>query len=162
MSLRSGSKESYTSFQYSFRCFQPNGRSPKQSMDRTRLVIIDEHEAVRQALISRLQQTGELEVVGSTGSIEEGLLQVEALRPNVVLLETKRSDGMGLETCRRIVRSHSDTTVIVLTSYEDEEERQAVYMAGAARYILKDIDSAQLLCEILDSYYSPCKNDSSV
>lgn len=118
-------------------------------MNLTRLLIIDEHEAVRQALVSRLQQTGELEVVGSTGSTEEGLLQVDALRPNVVLLETKRSDGRGLETCRRIARSHPGTTVIVLTSYEDEEERQAAYMAGATRYILKEIDSAQLLREIL-------------
>jgi two-component system response regulator DevR len=130
-------------------------------MDRTRLLIIDEHEAVRQALVSRLQQTGELEVVGSTGSSEEGVLQVEALRPNVVLLETKRSDGTGLETCRRIARSHPDTMVIVLTSYDDEEERQAAYMAGATRYLLKDIDSAQLLREILSSNPSPCNNSPS-
>jgi two-component system response regulator DevR len=119
------------------------------TMGRKRLLIIDEHRAVRQALVSRLQQTGELEVVGSTGSTEEGILQVEALRPNIVLLETKRSDGAGLEICRRIARSNPDTSVIVLTSYEDEDERQAAYMAGATRYLLKDIDSAQLLCEIL-------------
>jgi DNA-binding NarL/FixJ family response regulator len=77
-------------------------------MDRTRLLIIDEHRAVRQALVSRLQQTGKLEVVGSTGSAEEGLLQVEALRPSIVLLETKRSDGTGLETCRHHLQSPSD------------------------------------------------------
>jgi len=123
-------------------------------MDRIRLLIIDEHQAVRQALVSRLQQTGELEVVGSTGSSEEGLLQVDALSPSIVLLETKRSDGTGLETCRRIARSHPDTTVIVLTSYADEEERQAAFMAGAASYVLKDIGSAQLLREIQDSYSS--------
>jgi DNA-binding NarL/FixJ family response regulator len=106
---------------------------------------------VRQALVSRLQQTGELEVVGSTGSTQEGLLQVEALHPQIVLLETKRSDGTGLETCRRIARSHPDTSVIILTSYEDEDERQAAYMAGATRYLLKEIDSTQLLDEILRS-----------
>lgn len=127
-------------------------------MGRTRLLIIDEHEAVRRALVSRLQQTGELDVVGSTGSSEEGLWQVDVLRPNVVLLETKRSDGAGLEMCRRIVRSHPDTTVIVLTSYDDEDERQAAYMAGAARYILKEIDSAHLLREILNSNPPPGKN----
>jgi two-component system response regulator DevR len=127
-------------------------------MSRTRLLIIDEHEAVRQALVSRLQQTGELDVVGSTGSSQEGLLQVDALRPNVVLLETKRSDGAGLETCRRIMRSHPNTTVIVLTSYDDEDERQAAYMAGAARYILKDIDSAQLLREISHFTSPPERN----
>jgi two-component system response regulator DevR len=120
-------------------------------MGRTRLLIIDEHRAVRQALVSRLQQTGKLEVVGSTGSSEEGLLQVEALRPNIVLLETKRSDGTGLETCRRIARSHPDTVVFVLTSYDDEDERQAAYMAGATRYLLKDIDSTRLVYEILNS-----------
>ncbi len=120
-------------------------------MSRTRLLIIDEHRAVRQALASRLQQTGKLEVVGSTGSSEEGLLQVEALHPNIVLLETKRSDGTGLETCRRIARTHPDTTVIVLTSYEDEDERQAAFMAGATRYLLKDIDSTRLVYEILNS-----------
>lgn len=120
-------------------------------MSRTRLLIIDEHRAVRQALASRLQQTGKLEVVGSTGSSAEGLLQVEALHPNIVLLETKRSDGTGLETCRRIARTHPDTTVIVLTSYEDEDERQAAFMAGATRYLLKDIDSTRLVYEILNS-----------
>jgi two-component system response regulator DevR len=120
-------------------------------MGPTRLLIIDEHRAVRQALVSRLQQTGKLQVVGSTGSTEEGLLQVEALRPNIVLLETKRSDGTGLETCRRIARSHPKTVVIVLTSYDDEDERQAAYMAGATRYLLKDIDSTQLVCEILNN-----------
>lgn len=120
-------------------------------MGRTRLLIIDEHMAVRQALVSRLQQTGKLQVVASTGSSEEGLLQVEALRPNIVLLETKRSDGTGLETCRRITRSHPDTTVIVLTSYDDEDERQAAYMAGATQYLLKDIDSTRLVYELLKS-----------
>ena len=129
-------------------------------MDRTRLLIIDEHRAVRQALVSRLQQTGKLEVVGSTGSAEEGLLQVEALRPSIVLLETKRSDGSGLETCRRIARSHPHTTVIVLTSYEDEDERQAAYMAGATRYLLKDIDSSRLVYEILNSKSTPRNNGS--
>ena len=129
-------------------------------MERTRLLIIDEHRAVRQALVSRLQQTGKLEVVGSTGSAEEGLLQVEALRPSIVLLETKRSDGTGLETCRRIARSHPQTTVIVLTSYEDENERQAAFMAGATRYLLKDIDSSRLVYEILNSKSTPRNNGS--
>jgi DNA-binding NarL/FixJ family response regulator len=117
---------------------------------------------VRQALVSRLQQTGQLEVVGSTGSSEDGVLQAEALRPNVVLLETKRSDGSGLEICRRIARGDASTTVIVLTSYEDEEERQAAYMAGAALYILKDIDSTQLLREILSCNSPPCDESTSL
>ena len=124
-------------------------------MEQTRLLIIHQHESVRQALVSRLQQTGEVDVIGSTGSSKEGVLQVEALRPNIVLLETKRSDGTGLETCRRIARNYPGVTVIVLTSYDDEDERQAAYMAGAAHYILKEIDSDQLVREILGSKSPP-------
>ena len=119
-------------------------------MGQTRLLIIDEHEAVRKALVSRLQQTGQMQVVGSTSSWEEGILQIQTLHPHVVLLETKRSDGAGLETCRRIARNHPETAIVVLTSYEDEKERQEAFMAGATGYILKDIDSAELLQEILN------------
>jgi len=112
------------------------------------LMIIDDHDAVRRALESRLRQIPGIEVVGCTGSREEGIHQALLLRPDVVLLETKRSDGAGLEICRRIARGAPETAVIVLTSYEDEQERHQAFLAGARRYVLKDIDSAQLLREI--------------
>ena len=120
-------------------------------MSQIRLVIIDEHEVVRKALVSHLQQTNQIKVVGSTSSYKEGILQIQTLHPDIVLLETKRSDGAGLETCRQIVRSHPEIAIVVLTSYQDDKERQEAFMAGATRYILKDIDSAELLQEILTS-----------
>jgi NarL family two-component system response regulator LiaR len=117
-------------------------------MNPTRLLIIDDHDDVRAALRARLDALPEIEVVGCTGSWETGLQKALTLEPDVVLLETKRGDGQGLEALQCINDQCSCTDVIVLTSYPDAEERAAARSSGAVRYLLKDIDSASLVSEI--------------
>lgn len=117
-------------------------------MDRTRLVIIDDHDHVRDALNSRLEDAPELEVVGSTGCWQSGLRRVRELEPDVVLLETKRADGAGLEALQCLTDRCSSTAVIVLTSYLDARERAAARSMGAAGYFLKDIDTPRLVSEL--------------
>jgi DNA-binding NarL/FixJ family response regulator len=117
-------------------------------MNPTRLLIIDDHEDVREALASRLDARPDIDVIGCTGSWKTGLRQTLELQPEVVLLETKRMDGEGLGALRRLHDQCSRTDVIILTSYPDAEERAAARSAGAARYLLKDIDTAQLVSEI--------------
>lgn len=117
-------------------------------MSPTRVLIIDEHEAVRQALTDRLCSSGDVEVVGCTGGWQEGVhLAVEAA-PDVVLLETKRSDGQGLAALRRLRAECPKTPIIVLTSYPQPDERQEVLRSGAAGYLLKDIGSAYLVQQL--------------
>ena len=117
-----------------------DGTAPK-----TKLLIIDDRETVRQALEARLRHAPEIELVGSTGSSEEGVRAALDLAPDIVLLEIKMADGKGLDTCRRITQANPSTAVIVLTSYVDEDERQAAFQAGASSYVLKDIDSQRLI-----------------
>ena len=117
-------------------------------MNPTRLLIIDDHDAVREALRARLGALPEIEVVGCTGSWEVGLQRALELEPDVVLIETKRADGEGLEALQCITDRCSCADVIVLTSYLDAEERAAARSSGAARYLLKDIDSTRLVSEI--------------
>jgi len=117
----------------------------RRAVRKTRLLIIDDRETVRQALEDRLSQAPEIELVGSVGSTEEGLEAVQVLSPDVVLLEIKMADGSGLEACRRITEAVPSANVIVLTSYMDEAERQAAFQAGAVSYVLKDIDSQRLI-----------------
>jgi DNA-binding NarL/FixJ family response regulator len=118
------------------------------AMNPTRLLIIDDHDDVREALRARLGALPEIEVVGCTGSWETGLQRALALEPDVVLLETKRADGQGLEALQCITDRCSCADVIVLTSYLDTEERAAARSSGAVRYLLKDIDSTRLASEI--------------
>ncbi len=113
-------------------------------MEPTRLLIIDDHDDVRDALKGRLHAASGIEVVGCTGCWRDGLAVALELRPDVVLLETKRADGQGLEALACLTEKCPDTNVMVLTSYVDGDEHARARSRGAARYLLKDIDTAQL------------------
>ncbi len=117
---------------------------------RIQLVIIDEHPAVRQALVVRLESAPGVEVVSVDTSLQEALPRIRQLRPEVILL--------GLRTTRRLspyLMSHIiaelaglGAGVIALTSFVDVVERDMLLQAGARRYLLKNIDSSRLLAEI--------------
>ena len=113
-----------------------------------RLLIIDDHDAVREALQAQLRATARLDIVGCTGCWKAGLQEALRLQPDVVLLETKRTDGQGLEALRSLAQQCPHTSVIVLTSYPDTEEEREARSLGVARYILKNIDTPQLVHEI--------------
>ena len=117
-------------------------------MEPTRLLIIDDHEGVREALRARLDAMPDLDVIGCTGCWETGLDQALRLEPDVVLLETKRADGEGLEALSCLADQCISADVVVLTSYADAEERARARSQGAVRYLLKDIDTTQLIREI--------------
>jgi len=117
-------------------------------MAQTRLLIIDDHDAVREALAARLRAAAEVEVVGCTGCWKTGLREALRLKPDVVLLETKRADGQGLDALRYLTEQCPSTSVVVLTSYPDAEEQTEARRMGTVRYVLKDIDTPQLVREI--------------
>ncbi len=123
-------------------------------MNPLKVYLIDDHPAVRQALRERLCSAQGILVVGETGEAEAGLLAVRTLRPDVVIVETKRADGRGLEIVSWIAQSGLGAKVVVLTSYPSEWERWAAHRAGASLYLLKDIDSPQLV-EQVRSVLSP-------
>lgn len=114
----------------------------------TRLLIIDDHDAVREALEARLHTAATVKIVGCTGCWRTGLRDAVRLEPDVVLLEIKRADGQGLEALRHLARECPHTSVVILTSYVDVEEQTEARRIGAMRYILKDIDTPQLVREI--------------
>ena len=117
-------------------------------MASARLLIIDDHETVREALEARLNDAEGLEVISCHGCWKTGLAEATRLKPDVVLLETKRSDGEGLDALRCLTEQCPFPNVVVLTSYPDADEKAKALEMGAARYILKDIDTPQLVREI--------------
>lgn len=110
-----------------------------------RVYIVDEHTAVRTALAERLAQAASLDVIGHCERADQAILGVQETEPDVVLVETKRSDGMGLEILRQIASMPHAPVVFVLTSYPSQWERDAARRAGASRYLLKDIDANELI-----------------
>jgi two-component system, NarL family, response regulator DevR len=121
-------------------------------MEKIRVLIIDEHPAVCEALAARLGSVASIEVVGAQSVFQEGLDTLGTTRPDVVLLELKwKSEGVAepLAAIARLLAGNS-AEVIVLTSFVDEAERNRVLQAGARRYLLKDIDTRRLIAEIED------------
>ncbi len=117
-------------------------------MTATRLLIIDDHDVVREALEARLRTTTRVEIVGCTGCWRTGLRDAVRLKPDVVLIETKRSDGQGLELLHHLAKECPNTSIVVLTSYPEANEQAEAHRMGVMRYILKDIDTSQLVHEI--------------
>jgi len=112
-----------------------------------KLFVIDDHDEVREALVVRLCAAPGVLIVGEAKAAETAIEEINTLKPDVVLIETKRADGRGLELVNCLAHGDSGAQVIALTSYPSEWERWAVRRAGAAGYFLKDVGSTRLLLE---------------
>ena len=123
-------------------------------MKKIRLLIIDENSAVRQALETRLRAFEQIELLAVARDFPEGVILARELRPDIILLEPKVRYDYGHDPIVHLGKLVNGRTpgyspgIIVLTSYMDEIEREAVLIAGAHRYLLKDIDSTRLVAEI--------------
>jgi len=117
---------------------------------KARVYIIDEHEPVRQALADRLAGAAQIRVLGHSGNADEAVAEIRRTQPEVVLLEVKRSDGLGLEVLRQVAEMPNPPKVVVLTSYPTEWEAEAATRAGAHSYLLKDIDTEELIRKIAE------------
>ncbi|MEZ4644605.1 MAG: response regulator [Chloroflexota bacterium] len=119
-------------------------------MKKIRLLIIEEHAAVRWALEIRLRSSARIELVTATEDLSAGCQAVRQSHPDVVLLGCKGSRNEKLFQLAGAVRDmvEQQTAVIALASYADEIEREMLLQAGASRYLLKDINSPQLINEI--------------
>lgn len=123
------------------------------------LFIIDHNASIRQALAQRLAHVKGIRVLGTAGTGQDGIDQTHALRPDVVLLEPKLSDGKGLDVLRAIRADNPSARIIILTSYLDELEQQVTMKDGAEHYLLKDIDSARLAEVILGPAFHSTGSD---
>jgi DNA-binding NarL/FixJ family response regulator len=115
-----------------------------------KVLIVDEHLAVRQALAARLRAFSQIEVVATAQDFREGLECARTTRPDVILLELKGASSLQVNPVGELKGALADhpAGIIVLTSYADDDEREAALSAGARRYLLKHIDSTRLLTEI--------------
>ncbi len=113
-------------------------------MTRLRVLLAEDHALVRAGLRSLLKELGGVEIVGEAGDGHEALRLIAELRPDVVLLDLSMPALSGLEVAARLARDHPDTKVLVLSMHRSEEYVLEALRAGAAGYILKDADAAEL------------------
>jgi two-component system response regulator DevR len=113
-----------------------------------RLLVVDDHEVVRQGLVSLLDRRAGFEVVAQAGSVAESIEQARLQRPDIVVMDVRLPDGSGVEACRAIRAELPETRVIMLTSFPDDEAVLSAIVAGASGYLLKQIRARDLVAAL--------------
>ncbi len=112
------------------------------------LLVVDDHEVVRQGLVSLLDRRPEFQVVAEAGTVAESLAAARRFEPDLVVMDVRLPDGSGIEACRDIRAEFPSTRVIMLTSYPDEEAVIAAIVAGASGYLLKQVRARDLVAAL--------------
>lgn len=110
-----------------------------------RVMIVDDHEVVREGLRALLDRRDGMTVVAEAGSVAQAIERATSEKPAVVIMDVRLPDGSGVEACREIRAVLPDTRMIMLTSYADDEAIIASIMAGASAYLLKQTRGQQLV-----------------
>ncbi|MGE4361156.1 MAG: response regulator [Mycolicibacterium sp.] len=113
-----------------------------------RLVLVDDHAILRQGLRSVQERADDLIVVGEAASESEAVAVVGATSPDVVLLDLKLSAGSefeGLTLCAKLSAAHPKLGLLVLTTFLDEDLVVRAVHAGARGYVVKDVDTTELV-----------------
>jgi two-component system, NarL family, response regulator LiaR len=110
-----------------------------------RVLIADDHAVVRQGLRTFLELQDDIEVMADAGDGEEAVAAALDGRPDVVLMDLVMPGLDGIEATRRILRERPATRVIALTSFLDDDRVLPAVRAGAAGYLLKDVEPQQLV-----------------
>jgi DNA-binding NarL/FixJ family response regulator len=120
-------------------------------MKSIRVLLVDDHQVVREGLRRMLELDKDIEVIGEASSGEESLVKAEQLSPDVVLMDVKMPGMGGIDAIRELKIRQCPASVIVLTVYEDKYLAQAAE-AGAAGYLLKDVSREELTKAIKSAY----------
>ncbi|MEV4323646.1 response regulator [Microbispora rosea] len=116
-----------------------------------RLMIVDDHPVVREGLRGMLESDPGVTVVGEAASGDEAVARARELTPDVILMDLRMPGGDGVSATTRILADRPESRVIVLTTYEADQDIVRAVEAGAAGYLLKDTSRADLLAAIVSA-----------
>ena len=110
--------------------------------------LVDDHEVVRRGIADLLDAEDDLTVIGQASSVTVALARIPAMRPDVAVLDMRLPDGNGVEICRELRSRMPGLQCLILTSYTDQEAMVDAILAGAAGYVIKDIQGMDLVSAV--------------
>lgn len=122
--------------------------SPESRVAPARVLLVDDHAIVRRGLRSILELEPDISVIAEAGDRAEALRALEEAEPDIVLLDVKLSadnDTEGLELCSEIVERRPEASVLILSTFLDEDLLNQALRRGAKAYVLKEVDLVELV-----------------
>lgn len=116
--------------------------------ERIRVLVVDDHPLITQALAFALGRHPDLHVVGVAGSAAEATQRAAETRPDVLLVDIYLPDGTGVEMAATVRRQLPDVAIVVLTGDDSEEKRLAAVQAGACGYLLKSQSPDEIIAAV--------------
>ncbi len=117
----------------------------KPQEPKIRVMIVDDHPLFRAGLRRVLELEEDLDVVGEAADGQLALEKAHEILPQVILMDINLPSMNGLQVTRELTAARTDTSVIVLTAYHDDEQMLHALRAGASAYFPKDVDPQELI-----------------
>lgn len=111
----------------------------------TTVLLVDDHELIRQGLARAFERDDQMTVVGQAGGVTEGLALYSDLRPDVVVTDLQLVDGHGLDVVRGVRAQSENVGVVVLTMHAGDDEIFAAMEAGASGFVGKDSKATEVV-----------------
>ncbi|GAA4095384.1 response regulator [Nocardioides kongjuensis] len=123
--------------------------------DTTTVLLIDDHELIRDGLGAVIDLEPDLSVVATAGSVMEGIQRAREVRPDVVITDLQMQDGTGLDVVRTLRKENDQVGLIVLTMHSGDEQIFAAMQAGASGFVGKDAPSTEVIKAARHAAVSP-------
>ena len=110
----------------------------------TTVVLVDDHELIRQGLRRNFERDPGFEVLGEAGSAAEAAELVQKLKPDVVILDVRLPDASGLDAARSLRSAYPDLGIVILTMYAGDEQVIGALQAGASAFVAKSAPAQEV------------------
>lgn len=121
----------------------------------TTVLLVDDHDLIRQGLRRSFELDPDFEVVGEAGSIATAIEQADTLKPDVVVMDIRLPDGSGLDATATLRSRHPSMGIVVLTMYAGDDHLMGALEAGASAFVPKDAPAAEVLAAARHAAASP-------
>ena len=113
--------------------------------DLIKVLLVDDHAIVRKGIIALLATESDIQVIGEAGNGADAIIQAEALKPDVILMDLVMPEVDGIEAIQKITAKIPTSRILVLTSFSTNDKVFPALKAGALGYLLKDSNPSELI-----------------
>jgi DNA-binding NarL/FixJ family response regulator len=123
--------------------------------DALRVLIVDDHELIREGLVGAFTREDATDVIGAVGTVEEAVAMYDAEHPDVIVTDLQLQDGTGLDIIRQVRHRDEKIGLVVVTMHSGDDQIFAAMEAGASAFVGKDAPSAEVVRAARHAAVSP-------